>query len=376
MNQRILCVDDEPRVLAGLEAILMFDYDVSTATSGAEGLEAVRETEYAVVISDMRMPSMNGAEFLAAVREISPDTTRILLTGYSEVDAAISAINQGGVFRFLSKPAPEDILIPTVEDGLEQHRLRKAEKELLEGTVRGAVELLTSVLAIASPKGFARSNELKRLSSEIAKGLGISPGWDLDVASLLARLGWIAMPPDVLERHLAGEALLPEERKVIAESGETAARLVEHIPRLTDVAEVIRIAHRPIGLVQANRTARLGAVLNAALAVDLEMTRGASLNEALERADLKDDYRQALVGVAATEEERVSWVVSKVTADELTAGMILDEDVYMTNGNLIVKQGAELSAPMAARLQAFARNLGLKEPIRVRMRSSVDVTVG
>ena len=144
---KILLVDDEPNVLEALEANLMFDYDVVTAGGGAQGLERMNaDGPFGVVISDMRMPEMNGARFLAEVKRRHPDTTRVLLTGYSEVDAAISAINDGSVFRFLTKPCPPDVLVETVEQGLEQHRLRLAERELLEGTVRGAVGLLTDVL--------------------------------------------------------------------------------------------------------------------------------------------------------------------------------------------------------------------------------------
>lgn len=373
MTERVLCVDDEPRVLEGIESHLALDYDVSTATSGPAGLQLVRTQTFAVVISDMRMPEMNGAQFLAEVKTVSPDTTRVLLTGYSEVDAAIAAINEGSVFRFLTKPCPPDVLLTAVEEAIEQNRLRRAEKELLEGTVRGAVELLTDVLAIASPIAFARVNEVKRLATEAARSMGVSGGWELEVAALLARLGWIALPPEVLERHLAGEPLGADERRMIAETGETSARLLEHIPRLAPVAETIRAAHRPIGVVQADKNARIGAVLSAALAIDLEMTRGADIDEAISRTRLNEEFENAFWSIEPSREERQSWVIRKITADELQAGLILDEDVFMKNGNLIVRNGTELTAPMAARLQAFARNLGLQEPIRVKIPSSHDL---
>src|SRR5690606_18712073 len=98
---RILCVDDEPNVLAGLERTLFDDYDVTTANSGVEALEILAEEEpFAIIISDMRMPNMDGATFLAEARKLEPDTVRMLLTGYSDVEAAISAINDGQIFRF------------------------------------------------------------------------------------------------------------------------------------------------------------------------------------------------------------------------------------------------------------------------------------
>src|SRR5687768_872607 len=103
----VLCVDDEPQVLAGLSVSLRRRYEILTATSGAEALAVLaRRPDVAVVVSDMRMPGMDGAAFLAKAKEIAPDAVRVLLTGYSEIDAAMNAVNQGQIFRFLTKPCP------------------------------------------------------------------------------------------------------------------------------------------------------------------------------------------------------------------------------------------------------------------------------
>jgi CheY-like chemotaxis protein len=370
---KILCVDDEPNILEAMEANLSFDYDVVTAVSGAQGLERLRaDDSFALVISDMRMPEMNGAAFLAEVKKLYPDTTRVLLTGYSEVDAAISAINDGSVFRFLTKPCPPETLLATVEEGIEQNRLRLAEKELLEGTVRGAVGLLTDVLAMASPSAFARVNEVKKLTSDAAKHLGVETGWDLEVAASLARLGWIALPPDVLERHLLGEVLSADEEEMVRECGEVSARLVEHIPRLQNVAATIRSATAPARPAGARDQA---ALLGAALAIDLEISRGATLAEAMQRARIGAELRPAFGKSNVGPSENASWIRRKVNADQLQAGLVLDGDVFLLSGSLIVKNGTELTAPLAARLQAFHRNMGLQEPIRVKVRAGHDLAV-
>jgi FixJ family two-component response regulator len=369
---KILCVDDEPNILEAMESNLSFDYDVATAVSGRQGLDRMdSDGPFALVISDMRMPEMNGAAFLSEVKRRHPDTTRVLLTGYSEIDAAISAINDGSVFRFLTKPCPPEVLIDTVEEGLEQHRLRVAEKELLEGTVRGAVELLTDVLAMASPSAFARANDVKKLTADVAKAVNVTGGWDLEVAALLARLGWIALPPDVLERHLLGEPLADDEANMVAESSEVSARLVEHIPRLQHVAELIRTAGAPA----AGGAPTAGSILGAALAVDLQISRGATLPEAVQQARVNISMRPAFLAAQVNKGENASWIRRKVDAEDLEAGLVLDEDVHLVNGNLIVKRDTELTAPLAARLHAFHRNMGLQEPIRVRVRAGHDLAL-
>ena len=115
-RERVLCVDDEPSILDGLRRELNRRFDVTTALSGAAGLEALeREGPFAVVVSDMRMPGMDGATFLGHVRERAPETVRVLLTGHADLEGAIAAVNQGNIFRFLTKPCPRDILMEALE---------------------------------------------------------------------------------------------------------------------------------------------------------------------------------------------------------------------------------------------------------------------
>ena len=116
----ILCVDDEPAVLEGMRDNLRRTFRVTTAGSGAEGLELLTEQQFAVVLSDMRMPEMDGAQFLTRARQIAPDTTRMLLTGYADIESAISAVNDGQVFRFLTKPCSQDRLVSSLAAGAGQ----------------------------------------------------------------------------------------------------------------------------------------------------------------------------------------------------------------------------------------------------------------
>jgi FixJ family two-component response regulator len=131
MADKILLVDDEPAVLNGYKRLLYRQFQVETAPSGASALALMRVTgPYSVVVSDMRMPGMNGAEFLAAAREKAPSTVRILLTGYTDMDAAIEAVNKGNIFRFLTKPCPRDVLVQAIDEGIAQYHTAETEKEL------------------------------------------------------------------------------------------------------------------------------------------------------------------------------------------------------------------------------------------------------
>jgi FixJ family two-component response regulator/GGDEF domain-containing protein len=130
---KVLFVDDEQGVLDGIVRLLRKEFDVSVALGGQQGLATIQKKgPFAVVISDMRMPGMSGAEFLAQVRRKAPDATRMLLTGQTDMNAAIEAINEGNIFRFLTKPCDKDALVNAINIGIEQHRSITAERSLIK----------------------------------------------------------------------------------------------------------------------------------------------------------------------------------------------------------------------------------------------------
>ena len=138
MNHKVLIVDDEPAVLEGYKRLLRRDFDLETAEGGELGLRVIQEQgPFALVISDMRMPRMDGVQFLSRVKELSPETVRMVLTGHADMQAAIDAVNQGSVFRFLTKPCEKETLAKAITTGFVQYQLVIAEKVLLENTLIG-----------------------------------------------------------------------------------------------------------------------------------------------------------------------------------------------------------------------------------------------
>lgn len=129
---RILCVDDEPNVLKALERIFLDDeYTILTATSGARGLDILKSSSpVQLVISDYRMPEMNGVEFLKQVRASWPDTVRIVLSGYADTASVLAAINEGQVYKFIPKPWNDDELKVAVANAIERYQLHRNNTEL------------------------------------------------------------------------------------------------------------------------------------------------------------------------------------------------------------------------------------------------------
>ncbi len=142
-NEKVLLVDDDPNVLSGYRRHLGRRYALLTALGGQEALVLLEsEPDVAVIIADMRMPGMNGVQFLAECEKHHGDAVRIMLTGNADQDTAVQAVNRGHVFRFLSKPTPVETVIEAVDAGLRQHRLHRAERELIRqaDVTRNALE--------------------------------------------------------------------------------------------------------------------------------------------------------------------------------------------------------------------------------------------
>ncbi|MFA6921588.1 MAG: HD domain-containing phosphohydrolase [Gallionella sp.] len=158
----VLFVDDEASILSSLKRLFRpFGYRILTAENGAQGLEVLAQERVDLVVSDMRMPGMSGAQFLEKVRERWPETVRILLTGYAEMSATIEAINKGQIYRYVSKPWEDNDITLTVKHALQQKKLER-EKQRLEELTYNQNEELKDLNAHLEEKVLARTNALNQ----------------------------------------------------------------------------------------------------------------------------------------------------------------------------------------------------------------------
>ncbi|RME29502.1 MAG: response regulator, partial [Candidatus Zixiibacteriota bacterium] len=239
-NEKILLVDDDPNLLAGLRRQFRGTYRVVTAEGGKQGLVALQEQgPFAVLISDMRMPEMNGIQFLMKAKEVSPDTVRMMLTGNADIDTAMHAVNEGNIFRFLTKPCQRETMEWAIESALKQYRMVVAERQLLEGTLKGSIQVIADVLALVNPSAFSRTARIRQYVTQIVHILELPDTWQYEVAALLSQLGCIAVPPEVLAKATAGQELDEKENQLFQQHPVLGGRLLARIPRLETVAEMI-----------------------------------------------------------------------------------------------------------------------------------------
>jgi response regulator RpfG family c-di-GMP phosphodiesterase len=366
MTDRIRFVDDEPSVLDGYKRTLHREFDVDTAEGAEQGLNSIRERgPYAVVISDMRMPGMNGAEFLSQVRQRTPESVRMLLTGYTDLDAAMHAVNEGNIFRFLTKPCDKEVLIDAITAGLVQYRLVTAEKELLEKTLMGSIKVLTEVLSAASPEAFGRSMRITRYVRHLVAKFSLPSPWRFEAAAMLSQLGYVTLEPELIKKSFVSERLSPEERARLVAHPKAACNFLANIPRLDTVAWMISQQLTP-ETIKGNLSApahleeeiALGAkILRLAVALDSFRMKGLSEGAAIDKLrDLRGEFSPELIdALADIEPETARMELRKVSTSNLTAGMILQQEIRTRTGMLVVPEGHEITQALLIKLDNFSR---------------------
>jgi response regulator RpfG family c-di-GMP phosphodiesterase len=373
-NFSVLVVDDEPLVLDAIQRHHGRQFTIQVARSGAAALRLVETSgPFAVIISDYNMPGMDGVTLLARMREISPATVRVLLTGQADVRLAMDAVTRGAIFRFVTKPCTAEEFEGVVKAAFEQHRILVAERELLEQTLAGAVRVLADILALASPDAFGRAARAKDLARGIALKLCPRNAWSIETAAILSQVGLVTLPSDVLDRHLKGASLTPAERVVVEQAPATTATLLGQVPRLEEVRELIRLHSRRFdgtedGNGPVGERIPLGArILAVAFAYEEVLRRVgepvAALERLKERSGAFDPHVvDALAGLPTLRTDRRRMTLA---ARQLAVDMILDQDALNQSGAVVVPRGQRITAAILARLRGHIDLGMLQEPIRV-----------
>lgn len=379
MTDKVLCVDDDVDILNTYKQQLRKEFNIETAESGEEGLKRIAgEGPYAVVVSDLRMPGMDGITFLSKVMRGYPDTVRIVLTAYADLNEAINAVNKGNVYRFLTKPCSPEMLAGALSDGLDQYRLVTAEKELLEKTLGGTIKILLEMVSMSRPAAYGRADRIRRLSKQVAKALKIDKLWQVDLAAMLSQVGCVTVPDETLQKVYARKALSPKEKMMFENHPIVGKELLVNIPRLETVAEIIGYQEKrfdgsgiPEDVVYGEDIPIGARILKVALDFDTFVTSGNSTKEALTQMyGKKGWYDPEIMSVLeSVVDEEVFLDVKYVRLNEITSDMILGEDVIGMSGAVLIPRGQEVTQSLRLRLVNYAALAGIKEPIKVLVKA-------
>ncbi len=242
---KILIVDDEPDNLALLYRTLRGKYEIAKSTSPVIALEMMKQEHFHCILSDHKMPEMDGVEFLKRSYEISPDTMRLLVTAYTDAGILIDAINYAKIYRYIKKPYNPEELILIVNNALEYWQLKYDNnslvndlKELFAGTITAIVEALDAKDSYT----LGRSRRVTFYAVKIAKALHLSDTTTgkIELAGLLHDIGMIGVSDDILAKV---EQLSNEEYSEIKKHVEHSIKILDDIKQLRDVVEIIKFHH-------------------------------------------------------------------------------------------------------------------------------------
>ena len=390
MTERILCVDDDVNLLAGLQRNLRKQFELQTVVGAAEALAAMdAHGPFAVALVDLNLPEMNGVELLKRVRVKSPDTVCVMLTGNTDQQTAIDAVNHGHIFQFLTKPCPIENLAAALNNALRQHRLVTAERELLEKTLNGAVKAISDILALADPQSFGRGEALRHYIQHFAQHFAYPHLWELEVAAMLSQLGYVSVPGSVSRKARAEQILSNDERDMLLRVPEISAHVVENIPRLENVSRIVRYQLKHYDGMGAPEDGvkgtdiPLGARILKVLAdlVHFEskrVTRHEALERMRERIGWYDpDVLTAAYTAFCVSPPQAAPVPQRrraIRASALRAGQVLLSDVTTNEGMLLVRAQTTVTPLLIQRLKNFAVMAGLKEPLFIDDSSEAATT--
>ena len=387
---RIMFVDDEALVLSSFRRTVGSRFDCVFAQGAAEALsELCQDPGIAVIVTDMRMPGMDGITFIQQARQVAPQSSYIMLTGNADLETAIGAVNRGEVFRFLNKPCPPETLQNALNAALRQYELIQSEQTLLQKTLTGSVRLLTEMLSLGHPHRAEVCGRVRRCVRALVQCMDLPDPWAHEVAALLSQIGRFTLPEHLQEAEPA-QLTDPQDQQLLRSHPQRAAQMLANIPRLERSGRMVaqqltaqepgdeprRANANPDG----DTAVAWGAcVLRVALKfAEVYPEAGDEMSARQYTAGmLKKDCpktTEALLSMAATECENAGANLRVLNVSQLQPGMLTAAPVSLCNGRPLLGRGRELNELLIAQLQTHAERGVLAEPLDLLVPQDLEDT--
>lgn len=372
---RILLVDDDENLLASMKRLLRKHLELETANSGDAALRVLSEDAvFDVIVSDQRMPGMSGIQLLKTVEQRHPGIQRIMLTGNADQQTAIQAVNQGHIFRFLTKPCPPATLMNAIQDAAKIARQREQDRQLLEASIMGAIGLATDIMGHIHPEAFSQAARLRQTVSYLGQRLELGHAWMYTIAASLSQFGCIVLEASLLQKANEGTVLSPKEKELFRQHPAIGAAMLSQLPNLELVASIVEnqlALPEPSELscpLESLSPVRLGVqLIDLAVSLDRAMLQGRPVRGAIkDLKELRSRYREDLLECLLDFEPEAGRMKSRpIKLSKLLPGMMLGENLMAGNGILLAQEGQKVTNTMIERFKAFANSVGLQEPIYI-----------
>ena len=365
LNRNILLVDDEQAVLDGIARRLGTDYQLTLANAPLGALDILNSGEkFAVILTDMQMPGMDGLSFIRRAREASPTSVFLMLTGNQDLPTATRALNEGQVFRYFTKPCASADLRAGLDAALRQYELLQAERELLQRTFVGSVNILCDIMGFAQPLLTIVNERMQRLIRSACESMGWQAHWEYMVAAKLALVGFVVIKPEAFAHFLSTNAITDEDKGLYLGALDTSARLLAKIPRLERIAALVHQMRTTDGALISSGgfdgscdIENGGTMLGLALAHVIGTRKygiDMASNLATEQLYASPDAKLVNIFQDLDKNSRVARnKAKKLPLADLVSGMVLAEDVNVKGGYMTLRAGDVLTDVAVANLPSL-----------------------
>jgi putative two-component system response regulator len=372
-QSNIMVVDDQPANLKLLEDLLKEQgHAVRSFPRGRLALEAAARNLPDLMLLDINMPEMDGFEVCERLKADAKlaQIPVLFLSALNETRDKLNAFRAGGV-DYITKPFQVEEVRARVETHLELHRARRAERELLEKTLHGAVKALSGLAHLTSPSLSERSGALQDMVAHMTAQLRLPDAWQYELAAMLCLIGCIVLPAETFEHVYAGDQASAEELEMYRTHPEVGFRLLSQIPRLENVAAMIRRQQMETSNWALGDAVERGSLLlKTAQELDRRILRGIPLAAACDQlraapAMYPAEILDALKDYSAP---GVHFELRRLSPAQLKVGMILQDDLVTEMGSFtVIARGAKLTPTLVERIRNFDRTRGVRQPIQVRV---------
>ena len=350
----VLFVDDDENILKALRRNLHDKYKVSFSSTVEGALELLETNNYSVIFSDMQMPVMNGADFLILVKEKSPDSIRVLLTGETDLNDAIKAVNESDIYKILLKPCSHENICSTIDTALKLYNAHKLEEVLMDKSLKGFVYIILDLLGTISPEIFQRSTDITKIVRSPRTNFTLKNPWAFEVSCLLMYLGSIHLKIYKFVNIYNSDNL----QKVILQS----ANLLSKVPKFEAVHSIL--------VELAELYSKEGPVKDLhsdAKTLKLIVDYHSLINDSQFQAKIRSMYSKEVIlqlphlfGKKAQQKK-----VTTIKANQLKVGMTTAEDIKTQSGSVIVSKGELVTDLHISTVEIFSEKGFLVNSIKV-----------
>jgi response regulator RpfG family c-di-GMP phosphodiesterase len=401
-DMTILCVDDEASILRSLQRLFhRKTYHVLVADSAKQALSILQKHSVNLIISDMRMPEMDGVELLQQVAKLNPETYRIILSGYADFESTVAAINRGKIHKFINKPWNNNELVSVVEEGLEIIRLKQDNQRLRsivekqneelkkwnneleskinirtkqirkalkinEKNIKASKKMLFNFIAINPNLNGDFARNVANLAGRLAEKLALEKSVinDIRLAGELIEIGMLALDPLIYSSPF--NLLNYAQRKEFLSQSTTAREILSPAPHMKNVSDIIENQYRPISELTLTESLMMSIKIVVIARDYWRYASGRIIPEKLDNIHIRIEltkgknilYDEEVLKVLISHPEIITDAPpeSGLTTKQLKPGMVLKYNLYTVNHLLIIAEGHEFSTSSIDHLIKYEKN--------------------